>query len=51
MSSMFLLKIYSLNLGYDTVKALTILFGLKDSRFIIAEGLDARPNDVEAYNL
>lgn len=40
--------IRNLNLGYDTVKALAVLFGVKDSQCITAEGLDARPNDVEA---
>jgi len=40
--------IRDLNLGYDTVKALATLFGIKDSQCITAEGLDARPNDVEA---
>jgi FMN-dependent NADH-azoreductase len=40
--------IRDLNLGYDTVKALAALFGIKGSQCIAAEGLDARPNEVEA---
>jgi len=37
-----------LNLGYATVKALAALFGIKDTCFIAAEGLDIRPNEAEA---
>lgn len=39
--------IRNLNFGYDTIKALATLFGINDSRCIVAEGLDIITNDVE----
>ncbi|MGX8701009.1 NAD(P)H-dependent oxidoreductase [Caproiciproducens sp.] len=36
------------NLGYETVKALAGLFGIKNSYCIMAEGLDAKPTEVES---
>ena len=36
------------NFGYDTVKALGKLFGVKNSNCIPVEGLDIRTNDVKA---
>lgn len=40
--------IRNLNFGYDTIKALSNLFGINDSKCIAAEGLDIITNDVEA---
>lgn len=39
--------IRNLNFGYDTIKALSNLFGINDSKCISTEGLDIITNDVE----
>lgn len=36
------------NFGYDTIKALGVLFGINDSVCIAAEGLDVKTNDADA---
>ena len=39
--------IRNLNLGFDTIKALSVLFGINECKCITAEGLDIRTNNVE----
>jgi FMN-dependent NADH-azoreductase len=39
--------IRNLNLGFDTIKALSVLFGISECKCITAEGLDIQTNNVE----